>query len=159
MNIKPKLIIATFSFILSFICSGIALADDQHKGWSDLSSISTGLHTSTTKKQTSLDSLRTEVSGDRDVDTTLKQQLQLMIALTNTTVEQVSCNEEAEVSLDKLSSAERILLHTAAEVFVFNEEPPEDAGCSIYDEGVECHAFGYVCWADSDTHGCAKETC
>jgi hypothetical protein len=105
----------------------------------------------------SLDSLRTAVSEGRYVGTPLQLEEQLLAA--TATVEQTSCKTQEVVSFDRLSSAERILIRTAADALVYGEQTPEDAGCSVYEDGVECHAFGYVCWVDSESSGCSKETC
>lgn len=104
-----------------------------------------------------LDSLRTAVSEGRYVGKPLPLEKQLLAA--TATVEQTSCATQEVVSFDRLSSAERILIRTAADALVYGQQAPEDAGCSAYEDGVECHAFGYVCWVDSESSGCSKETC
>jgi len=86
-------------------------------------------------------------------------QLEKQMLATTATVNQTTCSTQGDVSFEKLTSHERILIRSAVDAFVYGEAGPKELGCSIYDEGVSCEAFGYICWIDSDTSGCAKDTC
>jgi len=124
----------------------------------DVSTISLEKSSSSEDQYATLDSLSTAVSEGTYVGTPLQLEKQMLAA--TATVNQKSCSKQADVSFDKLSSAERILIRSAADAFVYGETGPKELGCSLYDDGGgECSAFGYVCWVDSDGSGCAKETC
>jgi len=103
------------------------------------------------------DSLREGVSEGAYVGT--PSQLEKKMLAATATVNKTTCEKKADVSFDKLSSSERILIRSAIDAFVYGETGPKELGCDIYDHGVACDAFGYVCWVDSDGAGCAKETC
>lgn len=86
-------------------------------------------------------------------------QLEKQMLATTATVNQTTCSKQADVSFEKLTSHERILIRSAVDAFVYGETGPQELGCSIYEDGVACDAFGYICWIDSESSGCAKETC
>ena len=123
----------------------------------DISAISFEKSSSSEDKYATPDTLRTAVSKGTYVGTPLQLEKQMLAA--TATVNQTSCSKQADVSVDKLSSAERILIRSATDAFVYDKPGPKELGCSTYDEGVQCNAFGYVCWVDSDSSGCAEETC
>jgi len=123
----------------------------------DVSAITLDESASSADKYATLDSLRKGVLEGVYVGT--PSQLEKQMLAVTATVNQTSCSKQAEVSFDKLSSAERILLRSATDVFVYGEAGPKELGCSTYEDGVECHAFGYICWVDSDSSGCSKQTC